>query len=79
MLHHVEIYVSDLETSRAFYDFLLTKLGYSLYQEWDKGAVLKKRRAVPGLCPNATGLPRGRLSPVPYRSQSSGLSCGNTG
>ncbi|WP_392378478.1 VOC family protein, partial [Streptococcus suis] len=21
MLHHVEIYVSDLETSRAFYDF----------------------------------------------------------
>ncbi|HFI0645933.1 TPA: VOC family protein [Streptococcus suis] len=37
MLHHVEIYVSDLETSRAFYDFLLTKLGYSLYQEWEGG------------------------------------------
>lgn len=35
MLHHVEIYVSNLETSRAFYDFLLTKLGYSLYQEWE--------------------------------------------
>ena len=42
MLHHVEIYVSNLETSRAFYDFLLTKLGYSLYQEWEKGLSYKK-------------------------------------
>jgi catechol 2,3-dioxygenase-like lactoylglutathione lyase family enzyme len=42
MLHHVEIYVSDLETSRAFYDFLLTKLGYSLYQEWEDGLSFKK-------------------------------------
>lgn len=42
MLHHVEIYVSDLETSRAFYDFLLTKLGYSLYQEWEEGLSYKK-------------------------------------
>lgn len=42
MLHHVEIYVSDLETSRAFYDFLLTKLGYSLYQEREKGLSYKK-------------------------------------
>ncbi|HEM3633881.1 TPA: bleomycin resistance protein, partial [Streptococcus suis] len=42
MLHHVEIYVSDLETSRAFYDFLLTKLGYSLYQEWEAGLSYKK-------------------------------------
>ncbi|WP_421409942.1 VOC family protein [Streptococcus suis] len=42
MLHHVEIYVSDLETSRAFYDFLLTKLGYSLYQEWEDGLSYKK-------------------------------------
>lgn len=43
MLHHVEIYVSNLETSRTFYDFLLTKLGYSLYQEWDKGLSYKKQ------------------------------------
>ncbi|MDG4498969.1 hypothetical protein NWE22_08260 [Streptococcus parasuis] len=42
MLHHVEIYVSNLETSRAFYDFLLTKLGYSLYQEWEDGLSFKK-------------------------------------
>ena len=42
MLHHVEIYVSNLETSRAFYDFLLTKLGSSLYQEWEDGLSFKK-------------------------------------
>ena len=42
MLHHVEIYVSDLETSRALYDFLLTKLDYSLYQEWEDGLSFKK-------------------------------------
>lgn len=78
MLHHVEIYVSDLETSRAFYDFLLTKLGYSLYQEWDKGLSYKKSREVPGLCPNTTGFPRARLSPLPYWPQSSSFSCGNT-
>lgn len=37
MLHHVEINVSNLKTSRAFYDSLLPKLGYSLFQEWEKG------------------------------------------
>ena len=42
MLHHVEIYVSNLENSRVFYDFLLTKLGYLLYQEWDEGFSFQK-------------------------------------
>ena len=37
MLHHVEINVSNLKTSRAFYDSLLPKLGYSVFQEWEKG------------------------------------------
>jgi len=37
MLHHVEINVSNLKTSRAFYDFLLPKLGYTVFQEWEKG------------------------------------------
>jgi len=36
-LHHVEIYVSDLAASRAFYQDLLEPLGYSVFQEWDKG------------------------------------------
>ncbi|MDG4513370.1 VOC family protein [Streptococcus suis] len=42
MLHHVEIYVSDLAISRAFYDFLLTGLGYELYQEWEDGVSFRK-------------------------------------
>jgi len=37
MLHHVEMNVSDLHKARVFYDFLLSKLGYKLYQEWEKG------------------------------------------
>jgi len=38
MLHHVEIYVSDLARSRAFWQWLLCEeLGYKVYQEWPKG------------------------------------------
>ncbi len=36
-LHHVELYVRDLETSRQFWSWLLARLGYQLYQEWDAG------------------------------------------
>lgn len=42
MLHHVEIYVSNLSQSRTFYNFLLPELGYSLYQEWPQGFSYKK-------------------------------------
>lgn len=37
ILHHVEIYVKDLSTTRKFYDMLFAKLGYKLYQEWSEG------------------------------------------
>lgn len=37
-LHHVEIYVSDLARTKDFYDWLLPKLGYALYQQWAQGA-----------------------------------------
>lgn len=36
-LHHVEIYVSNLDTSAVFWGWLLEELGYCLYQSWDKG------------------------------------------
>lgn len=42
MLHHLEVYVSDLAKSREFYDFLLTGLGYEHYQEWENGVSFKK-------------------------------------
>lgn len=41
MLHHVEMNVSNLQSSRVFYDFLLPKLGYELYQQWEKGVSYK--------------------------------------
>ena len=37
MLHHVELYVSDLARSREFWGRLLERLGYELYQIWDAG------------------------------------------
>lgn len=42
MLHHVEIYVSDLARRRAFYEYLLPQFGYDLYQDWAKGFSMKK-------------------------------------
>jgi len=37
MLHHVELNVSNLVESKTFYSKLLPPLGYSLFQEWEKG------------------------------------------
>lgn len=36
-LHHVEIYVRDLEAANGFWSWLLARLGYQPYQEWDEG------------------------------------------
>ena len=37
MLHHVEIYVSNLAKSVEFWSWLLTELGYEQYQKWELG------------------------------------------
>jgi catechol 2,3-dioxygenase-like lactoylglutathione lyase family enzyme len=37
-LHHVELYVQDLERSIAFWAPVLTRLGYRPFQEWDEGS-----------------------------------------
>jgi catechol 2,3-dioxygenase-like lactoylglutathione lyase family enzyme len=37
MLHHVEIYVSNLGKSVEFWSWLLTELGYEQYQKWELG------------------------------------------
>lgn len=37
MLHHVEIYVSNLEKSGEFWSWLLAELGYEQYQKWELG------------------------------------------
>jgi len=43
MLHHIEIYVSDLNKTIKFWNWLLTKLDYQVYQKWDKGISWKDK------------------------------------
>ena len=40
MLHHVEIYVSNLDTSHAFWASLLAQIGYEEDGRWDGGFTL---------------------------------------
>ncbi len=37
VFHHVELYVRDLERSADFWGWLLTRLGFEAFQEWDEG------------------------------------------
>lgn len=41
LLHHIELYVSDLERSQQFWGWFLGELGYTLYQQWNGGASWK--------------------------------------
>jgi len=36
-LHHVEMYVQNLEKSKKFWGWLLKELGYQEYQSWEEG------------------------------------------
>ena len=36
-LHHVELYVSDLNRSTVFWSWFLESLGYELHQSWEQG------------------------------------------
>jgi catechol 2,3-dioxygenase-like lactoylglutathione lyase family enzyme len=40
-LHHVEIYVADLERSTRFWGWLLEYFGWRKYQQWEQGASWK--------------------------------------
>lgn len=37
MIHHIELYVSNLKKSTEFWGWLLEELGYELFQEWESG------------------------------------------
>lgn len=37
VLHHLELYVSDLDRTVEFWGWLLEALGYKLFQKWEKG------------------------------------------
>ncbi len=42
MLHHIEIYVSNLNASHTFWSTILSKIGYTVSDSWDDGFTLKK-------------------------------------
>lgn len=37
LIHHIEIYVSDLKRSVEFWSWFLEDLGYGVYQKWEQG------------------------------------------
>lgn len=37
MIHHIELYVSDLKASARFWGWFLGELGYREFQNWDSG------------------------------------------
>lgn len=37
VLHHIEIYVSNINKTVEFYSWLLETLGYETYQQWESG------------------------------------------
>ncbi|MFZ1321017.1 MAG: VOC family protein [Ignavibacteria bacterium] len=42
VIHHIEIYVSDLNKSTTFWEWLLTeKFSYKVFQKWDSGISFK--------------------------------------
>ncbi|KGP90624.1 hypothetical protein N780_04350 [Pontibacillus chungwhensis BH030062] len=41
LLHHVELYVSDLEKSKELWGWFLGELGYEVFQKWDSGQSYK--------------------------------------
>ncbi|WP_413310266.1 VOC family protein [Bacillus sp. 1P10SD] len=43
MLHHLEIYVSNLAKTKEFWGWFLKELGYEPYQKWDLGISWKYR------------------------------------
>ncbi|MBU8788449.1 MULTISPECIES: VOC family protein [Bacillus] len=45
MIHHIELYVSDLERSKHFWGWFLEELGYEVYQRWEGGISWKANGA----------------------------------
>jgi catechol 2,3-dioxygenase-like lactoylglutathione lyase family enzyme len=37
LVHHIELYVSDLRRSQEFWGWLLEELGYAEHQRWAEG------------------------------------------
>jgi catechol 2,3-dioxygenase-like lactoylglutathione lyase family enzyme len=42
MLHHIEINVSNLEKTKMFWGWIMSKLGYEIFQQWESGISWKQ-------------------------------------
>ncbi|MGX7420179.1 VOC family protein [Carnobacterium gallinarum] len=42
MLHHIDIYVQNLDKQTEFWSWFLTELGYQQFQKWETGISWKK-------------------------------------
>ncbi|OMI02957.1 hypothetical protein BTA30_01895 [Bacillus swezeyi] len=45
MIHHIELYVSNVERSKRFWGWFLKELGYEVYQQWKGGISWKANGA----------------------------------
>ncbi|MCJ2147860.1 MULTISPECIES: VOC family protein [Bacillus] len=45
MIHHIELYVSELEASKRFWGWFLGELGYEVFQQWEDGISWKANGA----------------------------------
>ncbi len=41
LIHHIELYVSNLQESLSFWNWFLLELGYESFQKWDEGQSYK--------------------------------------
>lgn len=69
IVHHIELYVSDLPASTAFWSWLLTeKFTYTVYQKWGQGISFKLHDTYIVLVQTEE-----RYLDVPYHRKRSGL------
>lgn len=45
LIHHLELYVSNLQRSSEFWGWLLAEMGYEKYQQWQDGVSWKLENA----------------------------------
>ena len=45
LIHHTEIYVSNLKRSTEFWGWLLEELGYEIFQTWEQGQSWKLKES----------------------------------
>lgn len=56
MIHHIELYVSDLEASKRFWGWFLGELGYEVFNNGKTGSAGKQTAPISCLCRRKSSL-----------------------